>query len=195
MDKDIHVIIREVMQVRYRGRTVQPFTSPSTVKRSRFAELFRLLGYTKGAEIGVQKGKFSAMLCKGNPNLHMTCVDPWMKYNNIKQSVHDGRYAETLKRLKPYNATIMRSLSVEASSNIENGSLDFVYIDGNHAFNYVILDILYWSPKVRSGGIIACHDYHDTPVRMAIDGYTYCNSINPWYKTQEKQVSAYWVQK
>ena len=105
-------------------------------------------------------------------------------------------YQHSLNRLIPYGerAVIVRKKSDDALLDVPK-TVDFVYIDGNHAFNYVILDILYWSPKVRSGGIIACHDYHDTPVRMAIDGYTYCNSINPWYKTQEKQVSAYWVQK
>ena len=187
MDKDIHTIIREVMQVRYRGRKVQPFTSPGTIGRNTFAELFRLLGFKKGAEIGVQKGKFAEVLCKGIPDLHLIGVDPWMKYNNIKQSVHDARYAETLERLAPYNVTIIRNLSVEASNDVENGSLDFINIDANHAFNYVMLDMLYWIPKVRSGGIILLHDYHDTQVRMAIDGYTSATALTPGIRRKKNK--------
>jgi cephalosporin hydroxylase len=43
----------------------------------------------------------------------------------------------------------------------ENNSLDFVYIDANHAYNYVVQDIELWYPKVKKGGYLCGHDYID----------------------------------
>ena len=40
-------------------------------------------------------------------------------------------------------------------------SLDFVYIDANHAFDAVNRDLRKWFPKLRNGGVFAGHDYFD----------------------------------
>jgi hypothetical protein len=167
-----------------------------------FPKLFKLLGYTEGVEVGVQKGKFTEKLCKDNPELHMNCIDPWLEYRNldwedhksIVQNTHDIRYQETMERLSKYNTTIIRKKSLEAVEDFKDDSLDFVYIDGNHRFNYIMTDIIYWVPKVRKGGIIACHDYHDPQVGTAVDAFTKCHGVRPWYITQETQPTAYWVQ-
>jgi len=195
MDKhqDIHNTIRRVMKVRYRGRKVLPFMSSKRYGRSLLPSLFAELGFNLGAEIGVQKGKYSEQLCKGNPNLTLYSIDPWKSYNSISQGTHDARFNETVERLKPYNAKIIRKTSMDALQSFKDGSLDFVYIDGNHAYDYVCMDIIHWSKKVKSGGIVACHDYHDAQVGRAIDGYVYCHVINPWYMLQEAQSTAYWV--
>ena len=49
-----------------------------------------------------------------------------------------------------------------ALDDFEDNSLDFVYIDANHFFGYVAMDLMQWSKKVRKGGIIAGHDYYST---------------------------------
>ena len=36
--------------------------------------------------------------------------------------------------------------------------LDFVYIDGNHAYEYVKKDIGLYYPKLKKGGVIGGHD-------------------------------------
>ena len=36
----------------------------------------------------------------------------------------------------------------------------FVYIDGNHKFDFICPDIIYWSKKVKHGGIVAVHDFY-----------------------------------
>jgi predicted O-methyltransferase YrrM len=38
-------------------------------------------------------------------------------------------------------------------------AVDMVYIDGDHRYEAVKVDILTWIPKVKTGGIIAFHDY------------------------------------
>ena len=50
--------------------------------------------------------------------------------------------------------------SIEASKKYEDNSIDFVFIDANHDYDYVKKDIEAWFPKVKTGGVIAGHDYH-----------------------------------
>ena len=39
--------------------------------------------------------------------------------------------------------------------------LDFVYIDGNHAENYVADDIKNYFPLLKKGGVIGGHDFYN----------------------------------
>merc|ERR1712032_1365749 len=66
-----------------------------------------------------------------------------------------------LKSLFPHSrrATLMRMTSHDAAAVIQNESLDFVWIDGAHDYEEVSEDLAIWFPKLRSGGILAGHDY------------------------------------
>src|SRR3990167_6811547 len=76
------------------------------IGREDLAKLFAELKFTKGAEIGVEKGAYSESLCKWNPDLELYCIDPWSAgaYEpNIfgideEQNKYDERYLETVKR-------------------------------------------------------------------------------------------------
>ena len=61
--------------------------------------------------------------------------------------------------------------STLAANLFEMASLDFVYIDACHDYRKVKNDICAWLPRVRSGGIIAGHDYdrHHGGVMKAVD--------------------------
>lgn len=50
--------------------------------------------------------------------------------------------------------------SLTASRGFQDGSLDVVYIDGAHDYDSVRADLAAWTPKVRTGGLIAGHDYN-----------------------------------
>lgn len=143
-----------------------PVTIPST-GRNDLAHLFCELGFRKGVEVGTEKGIYAEILCKANPNLHLYCVDPWKVYDHnlgyhigTTQEQFDTFYKETIERLRPYKATLIKEMSMDAVQKFENGSLDFVYIDANHRLEYVIKDIVEWAKKVRPGGIVAGHDYY-----------------------------------
>ena len=157
----------------------------------------KMLGYflgehdlNRGVEIGVAWGYNSKSLCQGNPNIELYCVDPWGTRPRAQQKLRSAT-----RRLKHYNATIMKMTSLEALVKFEDHSLDFVYIDGNHTFDFVMTDIIQWSYKVKPGGIIACHDYYNFrkgAVVKAIDAYTHCHSIDPWFVTYEIMPTAFW---
>ena len=175
-----------------------PWGSSMRYSRDRLGILFAEAGYTKGAEVGVRKGMFSRVLCKANPDLHLYCVDPWMPYGGRKytQEKQDALLEVCKKTLEPYNVTIIRKTSMDAVKDFDENYLDFVYIDGNHKFDFAMEDIIHWSRIVRPGGIVACHDFHygsNVEVVMAVEAYTRANHIDPWYVTKESQSTAYWV--
>jgi len=165
-------------------------------KRSSLPGLFAELGYVRGAEIGVMQGKFSEALCKGIPDLELRCVDLWGPYYHYSASSGERHYKEAQERLALYNAKLIKATSVDAAKDVADGSLDFVYIDADHRFDYVMLDLILWSRKVRPGGIVAGHDYYrfrNAGVVPAVDVYTHVHGIHEWFITDEKEASFFWV--
>ena len=161
--------------------------------RNRLAKLLATLGLNRGAEIGVNRGRFSERLCKENSDIELYCIDPWSKNLDVRDM--DKRHRQTVERLKPYNATVIKKTSMDAVVDFEDDFLDFVFVDGNHEFDYACMDIICWSNKVRSGGIVACHDYfqfYNAGVVDAVDAYTRTHRVSPWYTTFELQPTAWW---
>lgn len=171
--------------------------------RTELAEMFRELGFKTGAEIGVKAGEYSEVLCKANPGLKLYCVDPWKSYEGYRNGRQDGMdafFAKTQERLKPYDYQLVREFSVKAAKGFADNSLDFVYIDANHDFFNVVSDIHAWLRVVRTGGILAGHDYiRRGPKRdgrpnvshhviEAVNGYTQSYNIEPWYVLGRKDI-------
>lgn len=161
--------------------------------RLELAQYFADQGYHNGAEIGVFDGYFSLYLCKIIPSLHLYAVDAWKVYDGYRdhmfQKNMDAAYELAKKRLEKYGPTIIKKFSVDASRDIPNGMLDFVYIDANHEYSSVKQDIELWTPKVRIGGTVAGDDYYVTPrgntgVILAVDEYVrknrYILHITDW---------------
>lgn len=153
-----------------------------------------------GVEIGVQKGIFSnQVLTAWRLNSMYHLIDPWAKqsdavYNdganqpqNIQDETMNSAQAQTAKWTD--NVTLWRSFSDEAASNFEDLSLAFVYVDGNHYFEYVLRDLeLYW-PKLRPGGIMAGHDYSnafDKGVPRAVEAFLRNHSTLKLHLTGEE---------
>lgn len=161
------------------------------LNRKRLVQYYGEYGLVKGAEIGVDRGRFSQYMFKVNPELELLCVDPWRwKLRG------ESRYQSTLKRLEPNNATVVRLDSIRASLDVPDESLDFVYIDGDHTFDFVMTDIILWSKKVRYGGVVSGHDYYRFRrggVVPAVDIYTQQHDITRWFLTDERTPSWFWI--
>ena len=163
--------------------------------RIELAGLFKELDFNLGAEIGVDKGEYSEVLCKANPELHLYSVDPFTidayEKNNLEVSgtneTHNYNFETSIKRLSPYNCTIIRKTSAEALSDFEDNSLDFVYIDANHDFPNFVFDLHNWIKKVRPGGIVSGHDYQIMPyhkfnhVKRVLDAYARSYKMIPFF--------------
>jgi len=171
-------------------------------KRHDLIKRFDMVGYKTGAEIGVAEGKFSEIMCKKIQGLNLYCIDPWVQIKDNKRSMDIGRnlaeqrYKEATERLKGFKTELIRKTSLDAVSAFIPGHFDFVYIDGAHNFDYVMTDIIEWSKRVRSGGIVAGHDYYrfrNAGVVQAVDIYTYMHKIDEWFITDERTPTWFWV--
>ena len=175
--------------------------------------------YRVGAEIGVWKGYFSRQLCKRVPGLKLYCIDLWEPFScdffpkSLSKSSasenkkwyfafeskewQDSFYRSACWRLSKYNAIIIRKASMEAVKDFPEGSLDFIYIDANHSYDFVMQDLIEWSKRVRIGGIISGHDYDpDWGVKQAVDDYVRINNIdNCFYSGKTGQSSSFWWMK
>jgi len=161
-----------------------------TLTRKRLIEMLGEHGFSAGAEIGVDRGTFTEYMFKTIPDLTMLCVDPWVRGSG------DERYETTARKLAPYKATLIREQSTRAVLDVPDKSLDFVYIDGDHAFDFVMTDLIMWSRKVKYGGVIAGHDYYRftrAGIIPAVDTYTQQHMIEKWFLTDEKEATFFWV--
>lgn len=168
---------------------VVPFTGWLESTRKDIYVLFKELGYTCGAEVGVFNGINAKNMLLTIPNLQLTLVDPWKKFSRRStDEAMEQRYQRVKRRVRHWKPTIIRKTSVEGAKDVADDSLDFVYIDGMHDFDHIMVDLITWTPKVRKGGIISGHDFfygwgENQGVIGAVMAYTQAHGINDWYIT------------
>lgn len=146
------------------------------------------------AEIGVQYGVFSAKIAE-NYSGKVLCIDLWGD---------ETIYAEAKKLLADKEKfKLYRGDSLTIAEFIPDGALDAAYIDGNHYYKEVLADIEAWYPKVRTGGILAGHDYCNSDADIEV-----IKAVDEWcaktgYKIQvttedffnEKPYPTWWIAK
>jgi|SRR3990172_3941849 len=166
--------------------------------RTDLAKYFKELGFKVGAEIGVDAGAYSEILCKENPGLKLYCIDYWgLKRGGLGN--HRARvYLKAKKSLSLYNATLIQKYSLDAVNDFEDGSLDFVYLDAGHFFNEVIQDLIRWIKKVRKGGIVSGHDYVPSDakrVATAVDAYVKAHNLRLCTTKDPNEPASWWFLK
>lgn len=164
--------------------------------RETLYELWGELGFKVGAEIGVRMGTNSAAILARVPDLKLYCIDPWGAYLRVTDSVQDVYYQRCVRKLAGKNVELIRKTSMDAVGDFEDNSLDFVYVDGRHDLDYVLEDIICWTPKVKIGGVISGHDYYnffEAGVITAVDAYCLGNNIKQFYITREKEHTWFFV--
>lgn len=122
------------------------------------------------AEIGVWKGTFSQKILRRHPiKLHL--IDPWLylpEFGNRSygqrgdndQARMDRIYEDVQRRFHhDQSVEIHRMTSEQAGPLFAGNYFDFIYIDGNHNYEFVKRDIELYLPKVKRGGLITGDDY------------------------------------
>lgn len=163
----------------------------------------KLLGCA--AEIGVNRGKFSARLLARWKGAHLLSIDPWAAFPqeeyvdlaNASQAEQDARYEAVRANLARYGerSSVWRMTSVEAAARVPPHSLDFAYIDARHDYDSVRNDLKLWYARLRPLGILAGHDYLDGElpsgvfgVKRAVDEFSHQHGLRlhvtndgPWF--------------
>ena len=131
----------------------------------------------RGVEIGVYKGEFSKEILENwEGTLYM--VDVWRSLgdeyiDSSNHKFHSDILEETMKNIQGHEdrGIIVRATSKIASEIFPDESLDFVYIDANHSYDFVKEDINLWFPKLKKRGLFCGHDY------MGLDWYNDSNFL------------------
>ncbi len=120
-------------------------------------------------EIGVARGEFTNYILNNTRLSKLYLIDPYLNFTIEEytdgMNYYDMNYEFEFckKRLEPYNNRIefIRKVSEDANVEFEDESIDIAYIDGNHAYKYVMQDLeLYW-PKLKSGGLLFGDDVYE----------------------------------
>lgn len=106
-------------------------------------------------EIGTKYGRSCTVLSLSRPDATILTVDVknWEPGNVLG-----------------HNVIKLNIPSIRAAKIIDI-AIDFLWIDGSHKYEDVVADIVMWTPKIKSGGYVAFHDYNnqDCGVKPAFD--------------------------
>jgi hypothetical protein len=173
------------------------------LRRIAFERRSELLGLlprgSVGCEIGVWKGDFSAQILKTVKPRELHLVDPWRFASEAgydeawyggalarSQEDMDRIYEGVKKRFRvPIEegvVVIHRFESAAVAPTFADDYFDWIYIDGNHLYEYVRADLESFTPKVRSGGLVTGDDYGDPGwwkdgVRRAVDEFVASGAV------------------
>ena len=131
-------------------------------------------------EIGSFKGKSAAYMCveiaNSGKDIKFHCVDPMGTNPNYEESmktqpeVWEGYSVEDfhtrLASVKDYYE-LKAMTSSDAVELYEDGSIDFLLIDGDHSYEGVYNDVRNFLPKMRPGGLMVGDDAYVAEILQA----------------------------
>jgi SAM-dependent methyltransferase len=137
------------------------------------------------AEIGVWEGNFSAKILELCSPRELHLIDPWQympEFGNTgfgrKKNEHlmEVKYQDVVAKFADdARVKIHRATSKDALEAMPDGSLDWVYVDGNHNAPYIDNDLEVCLRKVKPNGIISGDDFNwqaeasGAPVKGAVE--------------------------
>lgn len=140
-------------------------------------------------EVGTWEGKSASYMAveiiNSNKKIKFDCVDTWkgsFEHQGDELVKSDTLYSKFLSNVDSLKHIInpIRLSSIDAAKLYGENSLDFVFIDAAHDYQNVKADINAWYPKVKSGGILAGHDYFSEwgDVVKAVDEFVLNNKYS-----------------
>lgn len=109
-------------------------------------------------ELGVDEGNFSQRILRFSNPRKLYLVDMW-----ATDRFNDQKFEAVTKKFKPETNSgqveIVRTNSVDSAGRFEDNALDWIYIDTDHSYETTKKELYAYARKIRSGGLIAGHDY------------------------------------
>ena len=126
----------------------------------------------RAVEIGAYSGEGTMVLAKYFKEV--LAVDPWLNGYDINDRASQqtpmkfvfAKFLENTKELG--NVNYSQNKSLDALEFVRDGSVDLVYVDGDHRYEAVLADFKGWLPKLRAGGVMAGHDWSMQDVKKAL---------------------------
>jgi len=121
-----------------------------------------------GAEVGIAGGNNASDILQNMPNIRcLYLIDPYKKYDGLAQyqscsnNQFKGLYEKAKSKLDPFHNRIRWVFKKfeECTRKDVSDALDFVYVDGNHTYDYVKQDIGVATALAKVGAVIGGHDW------------------------------------
>jgi hypothetical protein len=159
-----------------------------------FSAVIQENGYRNVAEVGIGYGTHAKYILKNNDIDKLHLVDPMVFYPNdaFSDEIYkcetrvsgvkpfDELHDLICKELDPWSSKYvwhrMRSLEI-TDLQIPDGSLDCVFVDGDHSYEAVKQDLPFWWRKIRVGGQMLGDDYWMEDVRCAVKEFATLNRV------------------
>jgi predicted O-methyltransferase YrrM len=125
---------------------------------------------TQTLEIGLGYGYSALSICEGlilsgNPDARHVVLDPFQA----------GRFADCgLQVLEEAGVRVLVEYHAETSQTAlpaflkEGRQFDFGFVDGNHRFDSVFLDLFFLGKLLRKGGVVILDDYNLPGIKRAV---------------------------
>lgn len=149
-------------------RLVERAIEGSTNRHELWSKILYGLRCVTVCEVGVWKGEFAKVLLEQVPSIHSyTLIDPWRnlpdwnKPANKSNVEFENIRREALERLDNFKHKIVerRGTTKNAAPSLQDASLDFAYIDGDHTLRGITIDLISILPKIKKGGFIGGDDF------------------------------------
>lgn len=118
-----------------------------------------------GCEIGYGIGTNAKNLLKELPIEKLYCIEPYLGHSYLQGEACINSYRDIdltdFRNLLKDNRIIFLPFhsSVAAEIHLKNIRFDFIYIDGNHTYEYVKDDLERYTKLLKPNGAIGGHDY------------------------------------
>jgi predicted O-methyltransferase YrrM len=150
------------MTIQWEGKTNRKHFLRHLIEKNNFKTM---------AEVGVRDGRTTFYLLDHCPNLIIYAIDMSIKEFYNKEIAN--RYKNRLIAIE--------AKSEVAADRIANNSLDLVFIDANHSYDYVKKDIIKYTPKLKESGMLTGHDIDYPGVNQAVNEMIEHYDVGPNY--------------
>jgi hypothetical protein len=167
-----------------------------------FSSIINENKYKKVLEVGCAYGFHTKQVISNTDIDSYIMVDPYVPYPNdvfsdsVQNVYNDGSMNLSnfdqflnlvIEELSEYKDKIIHihKPSFEASKDIENESLDGIFIDGDNSYKAVKQDLEIWWSKLRVGGTLCGDDYWMPDVSRAVHEFASENRLELKFRTRD----------
>lgn len=142
-------------------------------------------------EVGSFLGRSAAAFLSRAPHLDLLCIDTFDGTGTVREAemralgpqINLARMEEEVARVIGRGSVYpVISSSIEAALRIEDEDVDYFFLDADHSYHAVTLDLRAWWPKLKPGAVMYGHDYHHTwpTVVKAVDDFFQGRKVERW---------------
>lgn len=162
-----------------------------------------------GAEIGVAHGDYSAVILEAADPGELHLIDPWSHLEEGSDPLQaagflagldepgvvfgapppnlggDEDHARVVARFAgDPRVHLHRQYSYKAAPGFAAGSFDFVYLDGNHHYEFVLRDLQDFATRLKPGGLLFGHDFFEDAF-AGREHYGVVDAVNTFLKRSD----------